>query len=316
MLERSVVISPRQLLAFAAGVGEVAAVHFDDADDPDRANDAAAGAASLGDSSGGWVGVPAFCVSLEWPVVRASTSENPLGASAAEVLRGVHASQDSTFHRPISAGDRLRVTGQIASIRATRAGALVSNKLVTADAATGEPVVTSWYVSIFRGVAVEGESEPIELPPPPPTFEASGLAMTGSTTSGPDAPPTRVSIPIARQAPHIYTECADIWNPIHTERKVALAAGLPDIILHGTATWALAAREIVRHRCGGDPLRLRRLHGRFAAMVVPGSSIEVEIGGEPGAELGFAAGSQCAIPFAVRNAAGELVVAQGFAELA
>ena len=27
----------------------------------------------------------------------------------------------------------------------------------------------------------------------------------------------------------MYTECARIWNPIHTDRAVALAAGLPDI---------------------------------------------------------------------------------------
>jgi acyl dehydratase len=122
-----------------------------------------------------------------------------------------------------------------------------------------------------------------------------------------------VSIPIAREAPHVYTECADIWNPIHTERQVALAAGLPDIILHGTATWALAAREIVRHRCNGDPLRLRRLHGRFAAMVIPGSDIEVEIG----EAVAHAGGEGCdAIRFGVRNAAGELAVAEGVALLA
>ena len=68
---------------------------------------------------------------------------------------------------------------------------------------------------------------------------------------------TRTAVPIAREMPHAYTECASIWNPIHTERAVALGAGLPDIILHGTATWALAGRELIRKRAGGDPTRLR-----------------------------------------------------------
>jgi len=284
LAEREVEISARQLLAFAAAVGESAELHLDDA------------------RPGGCVGVPAFCVSLEWPVVRASASDNPFGASAEEILRGVHASQDSTFHRPIRAGDRLRVSGQIASVRATRAGALVLNKIVTADASSGEPVVTSWYGSIFRGVEVTGEAEPHAAPPPLPAFNAGE-----GTTAGDGAAATRVSVPIAREAPHIYSECAAIWNPIHTERQVALAAGLPDIILHGTATWALAAREIVRHRCDGDPSRLRRLSGRFAAMVFPGSAIEVEIGA--------ARERVGAIRFAVRNAAGELAVAQGVADL-
>ena len=34
-------------------------------------------------------------------------------------------------------------------------------------------------------------------------------------------------------------------NPIHTDRAAALAAGLPDIILHGTATMAKAVTAIV-----------------------------------------------------------------------
>ena len=110
---------------------------------------------------------------------------------------------------------------------------------------------------------------------------------------------------IAREAPHVYTECADIWNPIHTERQVALAAGLPDIILHGTATWALAAREIVRRRCDGDPARLARLHGRFAAMVIPGTKITLDIG----------ATDAGVVPFVVRNADGDPALARGVAEI-
>ncbi len=288
--ESEVEVSARQLLAYAAGIGEVADVHFDDA------------------RPGGCLGVPAFCVSLEWPAVRAKASGNLFGASGEEILRGVHASQDSTFHRPIRPGDRLRVGGQVASIRATRAGALVLNKIVTADASTDEPVVTSWYGSIFRGVEVVGEAEPLELPQPLP-LEAADVPA-----SAPESASTRVSIPIAREAPHVYSECADIWNPIHTERQVALGAGLPDIILHGTATWALAAREIVRQRCDGDPLRLRRLHGRFAAMVFPGTAIDIEIGCATGDQA--VAGAAGAIPFGVRNAEGQLAVAQGVAQLA
>jgi len=272
---REVEVSARQLLAYAAGVGETAAVFFDDA------------------RPGGIVGAPAFCVSLEWPVVRATRGGNPYDASDAELLRGVHASQDSFFHRPVRPGDRLRVDGVVAAIRSTRAGALVTTRLETRDAETGEAVVTSWYGSMFRGVAVAGEAPLLEAPPSPPEVALEEDAEC-------------ITIPIAREAPHVYTECADIWNPIHTERQVALAAGLPDLILHGTATWALAAREIVARRCGGEPARLRRLHGRFAAMVVPGTTIAVEIGAARDGELAFR----------VRNAAGEAAVAQGLARIA
>lgn len=271
---RDVEVSARQLLAYAAGVGETADVFFDDA------------------RAGGIVGVPAFCVSLEWPVVRTPRGANAYGASPEELLRGVHASQDTLFHRCVRPGDRLRVNGVVASIRSTRAGALVYTKLETRDAASGEPVVTTWYGSVFRGVAVEGEAAPLEAPPALPDVKL-------------EDDPERVAIAIAREAPHVYTECADIWNPIHTERQIALAAGLPDIILHGTATWALAAREIVARRCSGEPARLARLHGRFAAMVIPGTTISVEMGAARDGHVAFGA----------RNAEGDAAIARGVAQL-
>ena len=82
----------------------------------------------------------------------------------------------------------------------------------------------------------------------------------------------RVSIPITRGFPHVYTECAHIWNPVHTERQVALAAGLPDIILHGTATWALAGRELLFAH-GGEGRRMNRLAGRFVGHVIPPATL-------------------------------------------
>ena len=106
--------------------------------------------------------------------------------------------------------------------------------------------------------------------------------------------------------PHAYTECADIWNPIHTERQAALAAGLPDIILHGTATWALAGREIVREHCEGDASRLKRLFGRFTAMVIPGNDITVALS-RP---------AEGAIGFTVFNHQGQPAISDGLAVVA
>jgi acyl dehydratase len=84
-----------------------------------------------------------------------------------------------------------------------------------------------------------------------------------------------------------------------------VSAGLPDIILHGTATWALAAREIIRRRAGGDPGRLKRLHGRFTGMVIPGTSIVVQLDLEQNG----------AVFFVVLNAEGRPVINDGVAEL-
>ena len=74
---------------------------------------------------------------------------------------------------------------------------------------------------------------------------------------------------------HTYTECAQIWNPIHTDIKVAQAAGLPELILHGTATLALAVSQLVHSEAGGDPSRVARIAGRFSGMVLMPSDITV-----------------------------------------
>lgn len=268
-------VSVRRTLAYAAGIGDTGGRTFDDASEDN-----------------GLVASPSFCVSLEWAVVIAGRSTSVLGASAEELRRGVHAAQDSFFHRPIRPGDDLETRGRVVALRSTRAGTLGLTKLETVDRANGDVVVTSWSTSIYRSVGLDGEATALEEAPSIP-------AMGGSDDL------EKIEIPIAKEMPHIYTECARIWNPIHTERVVALAAGLPDVILHGTATWALAGREVVRRRCDGDPTRLRRLHGRFRAMVIPGYPITVELGSR----------IENRVRFRVRNHLGEEAISDGLAEI-
>jgi len=62
------------------------------------------------------------------------------------------------------------------------------------------------------------------------------------------------------------------------ERQVVLQAGLPDIILYGTATWALAAGHLIQRFARSVLTRLRRFVGRFTAVVMPGTTITLEYG--------------------------------------
>jgi acyl dehydratase len=236
-------VDVRKCLAYAAGLGETADVYFDDA------------------RPGGIVAPPAMVVRPEWPAARDIRTTPEFGATPEESQRGVHAVQDTHFHRLMRPGDKLRVTGKMVAIRRIKPGALTMMR-IDLTTAQGEPVATTYTTGISRGVEVEGEDRVIEEPP----------AWSDDTSAGDWV---ETVIPIAREMPHVYTECADIWNPIHTEREVALAAGLPDIILHGTATWALAVREVVADRLGGRPERLARFTGRFTGMVIPGTDITV-----------------------------------------
>jgi acyl dehydratase len=267
----TVEITPRMTLAFAAGVGDIGSRTFDDA------------------AGCGLMAPPAFCARLEWTVL-ARGRAGVLGLEPAARARALHVEQDSTFHRPIRPGDRLTTSGTIVAIRPTSAGALVRTRLTTTDTGSSIPVVTSWHASIYRGIGVTGPGGSVAEPPAgPPVPRELGR---------------RHPIPVCREAAHVYTECASIWNPIHSERKIALEQGLPDVILHGTATWATAGREIVRFYAQGDPARLKRLRATFKAPVVPGHQISLVHDAANGV-----------VGYRVINHLGEIAVADGFAEI-
>lgn len=255
----------------------------------------------LDDAAPGGAPVPGpFCVCLEWALVGSDARAERLGLSLAERRRNVHASQDSTFHLPVRPGMRVTTTSRIAHARATSAGAFLLTRLESREAETGDLLTTSWSGAVLRGVAFDGEvASPLPPDLPPVPEDVAPAALSGG----------RVVVPTHRGMPHVYSECARIWNPIHTERAVALAAGLPDIILHGTITWALAGLAAAR-ASGGNPARLRRLSGRFRAPVIPGDAFTVHHdAGPPDA-------GQRQVRFAAVAQGGATALSSGLVELA
>src|SRR5262249_57995065 len=108
----------------------------------------------------------------------------------------------------------------------------------------GAPVCTTWQGGVYRGGAVAGPGRPaVDVPAPPEPLGSASQVHT------------EVSVPISALAAHVYTECARIWNPVHTDTAVAARAGLPGLILHGTATLALAVSQILRIEAGDEPRR-------------------------------------------------------------
>ena len=125
--------------------------------------------------------------------------------------------------------------------------------------------------AILRGLRTDG--------PDRVGAEVPDLA-TPASPGDPGDPVWSREIPILPEAAQIYTACADIYNPIHTERAYAQAAGLPDPILHGSATFAFSLRELMRQFLGNDAERLRRVAGQFRSMVTLGEPITVRALGE------------------------------------
>ena len=82
---------------------------------------------------------------------------------------------------------------------------------------------------------------------------------------------------------------------------------LPKIILQGTATLALAARELIKREAESQPLRLKEIYCRFSGMVFPGSDITLQV---YGALAGQKSGRSY---FDVLNQMGEKVLSHGYA---
>jgi acyl dehydratase len=85
----------------------------------------------------------------------------------------------------------------------------------------------------------------------------------------------------------IYRLSGD-YNPLHADPDVARAAGFDRPILHGLATYGLAARAILRSLLDYDAARLVGLDVRFSAPVYPGETVRFDIW-EEGGEARFRA---------------------------
>lgn len=239
-------VDARWIMAYAAGIGDLNPRYLDT-----QAHTV--------------VAHPLFPVCLEWPVILASRRLPGYAAmTEEEAARSVHAGHDLHIHRPVRAGDRLRTAATVINAETIKPGAALTTRLDTVDAATGELVCRTYQLGISRGVAVTGAAPRVELPPPQPVYDTRN-------------PSRRWQLTVPANAAHVYTECARVWNPIHTDRAVALAAGLPDIILHGTATLAMAVSRLVNEYLHGDSTRVRRLGGRFRAMVLMPSTLAVQV---------------------------------------
>lgn len=218
-------------------------------------------AAGLDDAAPeGLFALPMQIVSPEWVLVLAAREHAGQTLTAEEARRAVHAGQDSRFHRPVAAGETLTLEARLLGARATRAGVVSATSFTARDAA-GALVVESLSTTVYRDVELTG-APTADVPAP--------------DYAPPETAPGAATIPLAAALPHVYSECAEIWNPIHTERKVALAAGLPGIIVHGTALWALAGLEAARLHASGDTRRLKRLAARFTAPAFPGRPTTLE----------------------------------------
>lgn len=270
-VSKTTLLDSRTTMAYASSINDANPRYFDDL------------------SERGLMVHPAIAFSLQWASrFRPDQKIDPRVAAF-----GVHASTDLRIYRPFRAGEAVTTQGKLIQKRQISPGVynIEKYKMVSSS---GELIAELYYNGITRGGKLEGADAIVENEPELPqieVFESESL--------------WRREILVGLHAGQQYTECAQIYNPIHTEPSVARAAGLPDIILHGSATKAMALMTVVDECLGGDAERVTRLTGQLRGMVLMDSSIAVECLAHE------AIGDEVRIAFRVLNDKGEPAISNG-----
>lgn len=217
----------------------------------------------LYDTVGGLAVHPLFPVAAEWQLI-IMRRDDPSGMSVDERQRGIHVGHDLVIERPVRPDETVRLSASLLGVGRRRAGATHEVLFVATDD-RGDVVWRTRFTSLYLGVELVGEPTTLEIDwPITPAGPEPGepLATAASTVGLVDA--------------HVYSECARIWNPIHTDRAVARAAGLADPILHGTATLARGVSTVTA-LAGADIGAVTRVACRFVGQVALDSIITTRL---------------------------------------
>lgn len=188
----------------------------------------------------------------------------------------LHGEQSLTLHRPLPRSATVASRNRIERIvdKGAGKGALIVQRRELVDSADGALLATIESISFCRGdggfsqVAGNGPAGG-DLPPEPKPRVPER------------APDMRCELPTMLNAALVYRLCADL-NPLHADPVVARAAGFERPILHGLASFGVAAHAILRTCADYDASRLRSIGLRFSSPVYPGETLITEIWCEAG----------------------------------
>ncbi len=179
----------------------------------------------------------------------------------------LHGEQRLSLHQPLPPAGEVVGRTRIKSItdKGVGKGAIVVVERTVSDAQSGALLATLEIVTFCRGDG--GYSSGGH---PSDSLDAVPVIV-------PDRAPDAVCDLLTRpEMALVYRLSADP-NPLHADPVVARAAGFDRPILHGLASYGVAARAILKTWCNYQPERLKSFNLRFTAPVYPGETIRTEM---------------------------------------
>jgi hypothetical protein len=177
------------------------------------------------------------------------------------LVRIVHGEEHLTVHHPLPPAATVVGPARVREIldKGLSRGAIVVKERLVSDAVTGERYCTARQAIFCRGDCGCG-----------------GPGGRLPTRPGmPDRPPDHVvTLPTLPQAALIYRLSGDL-NPLHADPAIAQAAGFERPVLHGLATFGMAARALTSVLPSDS--EVSEFGARFSSVVTPGEVLEVRI---------------------------------------
>lgn len=180
-----------------------------------------------------------------------------------DMVKVLHGEQHLTIHKPLPAEGNITGRNKVIEVvdKGADKGALISIERQLFDESTGDLYSTQTAVIFAR--ANGGFAGPVTSSPKPHQL--------------PDRPPDNtIDITTTAQMALLYRLSGD-YNPLHADPRVAEKAGFKAPILHGLASFGVAARAVISafDIQGQSPLKSFGL--RFSAPVYPGETISTDL---------------------------------------
>ncbi|MFW9905495.1 MAG: MaoC/PaaZ C-terminal domain-containing protein [Candidatus Thorarchaeota archaeon] len=172
-----------------------------------------------------------------------------------DIFRMVHGEQEILYHRPLRPWDKIKTKVELDSIDVKEAGDILWAKI---RGYSQEELVFEMRAGMFfrkpkKRVRSKKKEEIIE--------EEILISKKMKVTSDQSVR---------------YAAASGDTNPIHIDRDIAIAVGLPDIILHGICTLAFATQAIVDEMADGDPTKVKSIKTRFSKPVFMNDTLTTE----------------------------------------
>lgn len=184
-------------------------------------------------------------------------------ASGIDMSRVLHAEQALELLRPFPVEATIVARNRVLDVidKGAGKGALICMERSLFDKASGDLLCTQLSNALARG--------------------NGGFADSPSGGPRPQQIPERepdecIELGISPQAALIYRLSGD-YNILHADPAVAAKAGFKAPILHGLASFGMAARALMLAFGATNGLRLRRISLRFSAPVYPGDTLLTQI---------------------------------------